>query len=117
MFRTVALLIAVALIGSPVGKAVCDVWCLTGGGATEQSACHDAHEGSDPSVKGLADACDSLIVAGPFVPERVQRPTGSVSVAAVASAPLLVAHPVHRATLLRQDPDRPRAGTLRHLRI
>jgi hypothetical protein len=117
MFRTAALLIALALVGSPIGKAVCDVWCLTDGGAIEHSACHDAHEGSGPSVKGLTDPCDSLIVAGPFVPERVQRPSGGASVAAVASAPLLVAHPMHRATLLRRDPNRPRAGTLRSLRI
>jgi hypothetical protein len=120
MFRTAALLIAVALLGGPTGKAICDVWCLTGGsaGAMTHSACHDAHEGSAPGVKSLAaDACDSLIVAGPFVPERVQRPNGGLSVTLVASAPLLVAHPVQRATLAQRDPDHTRAGTPTPLRI
>lgn len=117
MFRAAALLITIVLIGSPIGKAVCDVWCLTGGGATEHGACHGADEAGRPSVKALADACDSLLVAGPFVRERVQRPNGGVSVAAVAPAPLLFAHPMHRATPSRGVPDRPRPGTLRPLRI
>ena len=120
MFRTAALLIALALIGSPIGKAVCDVWCLTGGGAMnhmEHGGGHDAHEGSGPSVTGLTDGCDSLIVAGPFVRERVQRLNGSLSMTVVASAPVLVARPVRRATLSRRDSDRPPAATLRPLRI
>ena len=119
MFRTAALLIALALVGSPIGGALCDVWCLTSGGAgaMTHSPCHDAHGGSGPRVSALVDVCDSLIFAGPFVPERVQQANGRASEAAVASAPLLVAHPMHRATLSRGDPHRPRAGSLRPLRI
>lgn len=119
MFRTAALLIVVTLVGSPIGKAVCDVWCLTGGGDMthmKHGAGHDAHEGSGPSVKARGDACD-IVFAGLFVPERVQRPTGSVSAAAVTPAPLLVAHPMPRTTVPRGDPGHPHNGTLRPLRI
>jgi hypothetical protein len=88
MIRTTTLLIVMAMVGSPLGSAACELWCNSPAGEEHHGVvgCQDASQ-SGPTGQQIAPSvpgCHDAAAIAPFVAEARPAESAPLRTAAVA---------------------------------
>ena len=88
MIRITTLLIVMAIAGTPVGSAACELWCNSPAGGDHHRAvgCHDASQSGPqgPRIAPYVIDCDPAIAIAPFVNEARQTESRMLAAARLA---------------------------------